>query len=273
VKTATTLNADRVPASAAWAELPKLPARALFVVLLVIMLAIGPVNIAVLAKKRRPMLLYATVPAVALVSSLSLVGYALSNEGLARSVTRSLLTLLDESEQRAVTIGWTGYYTTFTPGGGLLFSQLTELGSSGEPWQWGRQPKRLALDFTEGQRLARGFVEARVPARFSVRHVETRRERLRSPKATRVTNGLGIDLATCVNAPLGLYGTTVAGRTEGDVTRGRQLERRGTEFRPEGEFRDVLGFPEGRCPAVRSSARARGSPASRGLRSSRTAST
>ncbi|MBL8115158.1 MAG: hypothetical protein JNK60_19910 [Acidobacteria bacterium] len=213
VKTATTLNADRVPASAAWAELPRLPARALFVVLLVIMITIGPLNIAVLARKRRPMLLYATVPAVAIFSSLSLVGYALSNEGLARSVTRSLLTLLDESAQRAVTIGWTGYYTTFTPGGGLLFSPLTELGSTGEPWQWGRQPKRLAVDFTEGQRLARGFVEARVPARFSVRHVEPRRERLvfaREGSAWVVTNGLGVDLAELwLNPPSGgLCGAT-----------------------------------------------------------------
>ncbi len=196
VKTARTLDGERVSASASWAELPQLPARALFVVLLVIMVAIGPLNLAVLSRKKKSMLVYVTVPAIALLSSLSLMGYALANEGIARSVTRSLLTLLDETEQRAVTIGWTGYYTTFTPGGGLLLSPLTELGTVREPWM-GRRARRLSVDFTEGQRFLSGFVEARVPARFSVRHVESRRERLvfaTEGNARVVTNGLGVDL-------------------------------------------------------------------------------
>jgi hypothetical protein len=62
-----------------------------------------------------------------------------------------------------------------------------------QAWDYGQGTAR-EVDWTQGQHLGRGWASARVPAHFSVRKAESRRERLqveRSGESLEVVNGLG----------------------------------------------------------------------------------
>src|SRR6185369_4845962 len=78
--------------------------------------------------------------------------------------------------------------------GGLLFSADTEL----QRHDGGYSGGALLVDFTFAQRLARGFIQARIPVHFALRKSELRRERLGFSRtkggALEVVNGLGTDV-------------------------------------------------------------------------------
>ena len=172
-----------------------IPVRGLFFLMLLFAVAIGPVNLIVLSRKKRRIWMLWTTPAISLITCLAVFAYATFAEGWNRHARTDGLTLLDERSQRAITIGWTAFYSGLTPSDGLHFgyeSELTPLAQS--------MTTNIArtIDWTHDQHLANGWVTARVPAHFMIRKSEMRRERITVRRGTdadlRVVNGLGADI-------------------------------------------------------------------------------
>ncbi len=174
------------------------PVRGLFVLMLVFAVAIGPVNMIVLARKNRRLWLLWTVPAISLATCLAVFGYMLAVEGWQGHRRVAALTLLDGQSHRAATVGWAGFYSPLTPGDGLHFSPDTELTAQDAVEYYRRGGNAHTLDWGQDQHLARGWVQPRVPAHFMLRKSEVRRERVtlaRGPDGgLSVVNGLGADV-------------------------------------------------------------------------------
>lgn len=176
------------------------PVRSLFVVMLLFAVAIGPMNLYVLSRLKRKILIFLTIPAISVGTAVVVTVYSFLSEGWQRHVRTECLTLLDETAHRATTIGWTAFYSTLTPGDGLLFSNDTELtyvASQGTDIYG--SSRALTLDWSAGQHLRKGWLQARIPTHFQVRKSEARRERVpisRNPDGGfAATNGLGVDIS------------------------------------------------------------------------------
>ena len=178
------------------------PVRGLFALVLLFGVAIGPANLWLLSRYKRRIWLWWTVPAISLVTCLAVFGYSLASEGWIGHGKTASLTLLDERDHRAATIGYLSYYCPLTPSMGARFSVDTDvalLGPKIEPWQrYPGGPGGAGLrfvDWTTDQHLTSGWVNARVPAYFQIRKNEDRRERLTVEKqadgSLKVVNALG----------------------------------------------------------------------------------
>lgn len=193
----------------------RIPTGGMFVVMLVFVVVAGPVNLIVLWKFRRRIWMLWTVPAVSLVTCLAVFLYSFLAEGWTGHVRTAALTILDQRNHRAATLGLTGFYSPLTPGDGLHFSQDTEAtpqwGSDGDnipgAKHYGpRPPERRTpqADWSQDQHLRGGWISARVPVHFRIRKAETRRERLNVTVAddgtVTVVNGLGSRIARLVLA-------------------------------------------------------------------------
>jgi hypothetical protein len=179
-----------------------IPVRGLFVLMLMFVVVIGPINLIWLARKRKKIWMLWTVPAIALVTCLAVTGFALFSEGVSATSRAEAFTILDESSHRASTIGWIAFYAPITPSEGLHFSYDTEL-TPVTPQTWGYYGRGgggggRTIDLSTDQHLDSGWVTARAPAYFKFRKGETRRERLtirqEGDGAISVVNGLGADL-------------------------------------------------------------------------------
>ncbi len=174
------------------------PVRGLFLLMLVFVIVIGPVNLIWLAKKKRKIWMLWTIPAISLLTCLIVAGFSLFGEGWNATTKTEALTILDETAHRATTIGWAGFYSPITPSEGLHFSYDTELAPQvPQYWDYRRTVPERKMDWTNDQHLEAGWIAARIPAFFKVRKSEARRERLNirltSDGATLV-NGLGADI-------------------------------------------------------------------------------
>jgi hypothetical protein len=176
------------------------PVRGLFVLMLVFVVLIGPVNLTVLARKKRRLWLLWTVPLTSLVTCLVVFGYMLAAEGWQGHRRTAALTLLDGHSHRATTLAWTGFYTPLTPGDGLHFDNDTEVApQDAAEYRYGhRGGTAHTLEWGADQHLARGWVQPRVPAHFMLRKSEPRRERVTVARgadgALSVVNGLGAEV-------------------------------------------------------------------------------
>lgn len=192
-----------------WKELPRdetanssfrvvddvtVPVRGLVLLILGFVIVVGPVNLIVLSRlKRRTWMLW-TIPAISFLTCMLVFAYSLLSEGVTPSVRLESLTLLDQANRRATTLGAIAYYCPLTPAQGLRFDYETEVTPLVEQWSFGGSANAREVDWTQGQHLQRGWLTARVPAHFFVRKSETRRERLQVENAHGqliVVNGLG----------------------------------------------------------------------------------
>lgn len=175
------------------------PIRGLFMLMLLFVLVIGPINLIWLAKIKRKIWMLWTIPAISLVTCLIVAGFSLFGEGWNATARTEALTILDETEHRATTIGWTGFYSPITPSEGLHFGYDTELiPQLPSAWNYRNRIPERTIDWTNDQHLESGWVSARVPAFFKLRKNEARRERLNIRQSadgnTTLVNGLGVEI-------------------------------------------------------------------------------
>ena len=169
------------------------PVRSTVFVMLLFVIAIGPINLIVLSRTNRRTWLLWTIPAISFLTCLLVFAYSFLREGVTPDTRIAGITILDQANRRAASIGLTAFYCPLTPSQGLLFSSETEATPLVETWNYGRGTSR-EVDWSQGQHFGRGWVSARVPAHFYLRKAETRRERLEFENQngqTTVVNGLG----------------------------------------------------------------------------------
>lgn len=153
-----------------------IPLRGLFVLILLFVIIIGPVNFWLLNRFKKRMFMLVTIPACAFVASVGVSGFALLSEGVSGKSRSASFTVLDEPLRRATTFGVEAFYAPLTPGGGLHFDAGTELTPILQPYS--SDGVSRSIDWTTDQHLRQGWVVSRVPSHFLLRKVESRRERL-----------------------------------------------------------------------------------------------
>jgi hypothetical protein len=175
-----------------------IPVRGLFALMLLFTIAIGPVNLWLLARKGRRLWMLWTVPAISLVTCLAVFGFMLLFEGWQGHLRTEGVTILDEKSQRAASIGWTGFYAPLTPGDGLHFRRDTEAVWQKVENDWRNNGASCTVDWSRDQHFASGWVSARVPSHFKLRKSEHREERLaisrRPDGSLAVVNAFGADI-------------------------------------------------------------------------------
>jgi hypothetical protein len=186
----------------------KIPTRGLVVIMLAFVVIIGPVNIILSNRyKRRTWMLW-TIPVISFITTLLVFAYSLLSEGITPNMRIAGLTVLDQVNHRAATIGVTAFYCPLTPGGGLKFNfetEATPLVRVGNGSGTARE-----MDWTQTQHLQHGWVSARVPAHFHLRKADIRRERVEIVNEggkLKVINGLGTPIKSLwvADASLNLY--------------------------------------------------------------------
>lgn len=172
------------------------PVVGLFTLMILFGIAIGPANLIILSRKNKRIWLLWTVPLLSGLFCVLVMGYMIVAEGWKGHARVAGLTILDENEKRATTIGKTAFYSPMTPGDGLRFSEETEVMAQGN-----EHPAFSGftyIDWTGEQHLLRGWVTARVPAHFTMRKSEHSLLRLNLRKedgGLSVVNGLKADIA------------------------------------------------------------------------------
>ncbi|MFZ2957163.1 MAG: hypothetical protein WA705_09755 [Candidatus Ozemobacteraceae bacterium] len=172
-----------------------IPIRGLFLLIFFYAILIGPVSIFVLSRMKKRIYLLWTVPLLSIITCGVVFLYALVVEGWESRARADVVTWLDESSHRAVTIGWAAYYSPLTPADGFRFAYETEIMTLGVHRYNAPGAGPRSLDWSRDQHLGSNWIMARLPAYFAVRKSETRRERLalRQTPDGRMTvmNGLG----------------------------------------------------------------------------------
>ncbi len=177
-------------------ESEKVSARWLMLIVYIFAFIIGPVNIYVLYRTGRRLLVFLTVPMASLVCCAFIYGYYLAFESSTLLVRRQTLTLLDERYSRAVVLGNYAVFSSSRRDGGLRFDMNTEVYQiSNNDYRSFDAGKSIVLD--EEQHLAEGWIKPKVPRYLHLRSVQNRRERLvaslQNGQMT-LTNGLGADI-------------------------------------------------------------------------------
>jgi len=169
------------------------PVRGFLLLVTLFALVAGPLTVGVLAKTNRRIWLLWMVPLESAIACGLVLGYSFVSEGITPTVRLKGMTLLDQERHMATTLGWAGYYCPQRPAKGLFFSDDWEL-MKVKRYRWN---DARTVDWTRGQHLSRGWVQARVPAFFMCRRSAVRRERLEcsfTGGKVEVVNGLGADI-------------------------------------------------------------------------------
>lgn len=174
------------------------PVRGLFALMLLFAVAIGPVNLIVLSRKKKRLWMLWTVPLMSALTCAAVFGYMVVAEGWGGHARVAGITVLDQIEQRATTVGRAAYYSPLTPGDGLRFATDTEVSPLGA--EHATDDTQATIEWGGEQHLRRGWVSARVPAHFALRRSEVQNTQVRlsihrEPDGRLVVvNGLGTDV-------------------------------------------------------------------------------
>ena len=169
------------------------PVNLFFALLLVFVVLAGPGAVVFLAKRNKRIHLLWVVPAFSLGFSAVIFAGIFMVEGFTPTMRRHAVTLLDQKNRTAVTLGAFGVYAPSALRGGLEFDSGTEV-------------TPLLYDAIRGARIQSGakqaytggWVPPRMSAFFHLRRAETRHERLMITEnddgTVEVVNALGADI-------------------------------------------------------------------------------
>ncbi|MBN2684810.1 MAG: hypothetical protein JXR40_05985 [Pontiellaceae bacterium] len=177
-------------------EKMNLPVRGFLLLVTLFALIAGPLTIFVLAKTNRRIWLLWVIPLESAVACGIILLYALFSEGITPTVRMKNITLLDQQQHTAVSLGWIGYYCPQKPSDGLLFADDWEINRVQiDHYRSGSMAMETAtsVDWTRGQHLQMGWISSRFPTFLMCRRNSIRRERLEI-SGTEVVNGLGADI-------------------------------------------------------------------------------
>jgi hypothetical protein len=170
--------------------------RWLMVVVYLFAFLIGPVNVFVLHRLGKKILVFLTVPLASGLCCLFIYAYYLVFESSLLMVKKQSLTILDETFNRAVTLANYSLYSSSSYPEGLHFDRQTEVYPYGQFGSRGRDSGRF-INLDEDMHLASGWIRPKVPCALHLRSVQTRRERISVSMQNgvmQVLNGLGSDI-------------------------------------------------------------------------------
>jgi hypothetical protein len=222
------------------------PVTMFLVLMTLFAVAIGPLNLWLLSRKRKLYLMLLTVPVLSLITCVSLFVYAVVADGFGvKSRVRSV-TYLDQGTATAVKLARISLYAGLSPSGGLTF----DAGTAVLPvWPNFEVNSSLYVDWTATQHLSGGWLPSRTHTQFlTMSHVAERgRVNVGTPVGDklRIENGLATELSHVVvvddsgrqwfgkNVPAGAA-AELAPRSEADLGEIRKLLAEDTPALPPG---------------------------------------
>jgi hypothetical protein len=174
------------------------PVGGMYALMFLFAIVIGPVNLVLLSRIKRRIWMLWTVPTISALTCFFVLGYMILAEGWSGHARVAGVTLLDQIEERATTLGRVGYYSPLTPSDGLRFAEDVELSAYGSDHS--TSENSCALNWVGQQHFARGWVTARVPTHYRLRRSETQTKQRLVVTRNRdgeihVVNALGTDIS------------------------------------------------------------------------------
>ncbi|MEW6711468.1 MAG: hypothetical protein AB1403_16720, partial [Candidatus Riflebacteria bacterium] len=165
----------------------------LMIIIYIFAFVIGPVNVYVLHKLEKKIWVFWTVPVASAICCLFIFAYYWLFESSTLLVKKRALTLLDERNNQAITLGNFAVYSSASRSNGFKFSYDTEVRPiMARNYRNTDGGKIINLD--DGQNFAEGWIRPKIPRYLHLRTVHLRRERLTIEKNGsdfQVLNGLG----------------------------------------------------------------------------------
>lgn len=168
-----------------------LPYRTFALLLLVFALVIGPVNLVFIAKKKKAVLLLVTIPAIAAVATLLLLGYGIFFQGLDVKTSSISLTLLDERAHRSSALDYRRLFAGLAPAEGLEPGPGTIVFAAADGTF---QRQSFEVEYGSGTLLKGDYLPTRVPVKQVLATERAERARLvvkLDGERLRVDNNLG----------------------------------------------------------------------------------
>ena len=168
-----------------------IPYRIFVVLLIGFALLIGPVNFIFVKRSGRPALLLLTIPAIALVTSVLLLGYGIFYQGIDTKSSSVSIALLDQRSDRVDVIEDRRCFVGLSRGPGLL----PGAGTSCYPVSVSNESPRFLVDESEDTVLSGTYLPAREPVHQMLLAERSSRLRLDVDPgngAVTVRNGLGV---------------------------------------------------------------------------------
>ncbi|MFZ5951826.1 MAG: hypothetical protein ACOYXC_14035 [Candidatus Rifleibacteriota bacterium] len=166
----------------------------LMIIIYIFAFVIGPVNVYVLHKLEKKIWVFWTVPVASAICCLFIFAYYWLFESSTLLVKKRALTLLDERNNQAITLGNFAVYSSASRADGFKFSYDTEVRPiMARNYRNTDGGKIINLD--DGQNFAEGWIRPKIPRYLHLRTVHLRRERLTIEKGGndefQILNGLG----------------------------------------------------------------------------------
>ena len=181
-------------------EIETVSARWLMLIIYLFAFLIGPVNVFVLHRIGRRILVFVTVPVASFICCVFIYGYYMIFESSTLLGKRSALILLDERENRAITLANYSIYSARRRAEGFHFDMQTEVFPvTRNDYRSNDSGKCIVLD--EDQHLREGWIKPKIPRYMHLRSIQTRRERLALTARNgglEMMNGLGADIEEVV---------------------------------------------------------------------------
>ncbi len=182
----------------------ELPYQVFVLLLILFGIVIGPLNFLWIARKRRPVLLLITIPAIALVTTVALLVYGIYFQGLDVKLASQSMALLDERLHRSSCVEQRLVYAGMSPGAGLrpepgTVVHFLDRAPMGTFSPRGRHFLRLEQD--PSLLLAGDYLPTRIPVQHVVQGERAARGRLEASRVDGglvVRNGLGARIESLV---------------------------------------------------------------------------
>ncbi len=182
----------------------ELPYQVFVLLLILFGIVIGPLNFLWIARKRRPVLLLVTIPAIALFTTVALLVYGIYFQGLDVKLASQSMALLDERLHRASCVERRLVYAGMSPGEGLRpepgtvvhFLDRAPVGTF-----MTRSQHFLRLEQSPSLVLAGDYLPTRIPVQHVVQGERAARGRLEASRVDGglvVRNGLGARIESLV---------------------------------------------------------------------------
>ncbi len=181
-------------------EIETVSARWLMLIIYLFAFLIGPVNVFVLHRLGRRILVFVTVPVASFICCVFIYGYYVIFESSTLLGKRNALILLDERDNRAITLANYSIYSARRRSEGFRFDMQTEVFPvNRNDYRSNDSGKCIVLD--EDQHLREGWIKPKIPRYMHLRSIQTRRERLSLTArngSLEMMNGLGADIEEVV---------------------------------------------------------------------------
>ena len=175
------------------------PVESFLAVITVFILCIGPLNFWFLKKSKRLYLLPITVGAAALLTTVTMLVYALVSDGIRTRVRLQSFTMLDERDEQhiASTHSRHSYLASITPANGLIFPREMCVYPVEAYYRYDRKREEFVNGRSSKRRLKRGYVAPRTTMQFMTTGVENTDCGLAvdgSGSSLKATNRIDVDL-------------------------------------------------------------------------------